>query len=101
MEDLCATPATNWISAVSRNYYQYWPADPPDLCARRKIQRAGNRTGRPFLDWQEHQRSQTTSIYQTLYFWPSGGNAPGPLHSEKQKKGVDAGVSGFLHPERE
>lgn len=88
MEDLCATPATDWISAVSRNYYQHWPAHQPGFCAHRKIQRAGNRTERPFLDWQEHQRSQTTSIYQTLYFWPSGGNAPGPLHSEKQKQGL-------------
>ena len=55
------------------------------IFARRKIQRAGNRTERPFSDWQEHQRSQATSIYQTLYFWPSGGNAPGPLHSEKKQ----------------
>jgi hypothetical protein len=58
------------------------------IFVRRKIQRAGNRTARPFSDWQEHQRSQATSIYQTLYFWPLGGNAPGPLHSEKQKQGL-------------
>jgi hypothetical protein len=28
------------------------------IFVRRKIQRAGNRTARPFSDWQEHQRSQ-------------------------------------------
>jgi hypothetical protein len=33
----CATPATDWLSGFSLNYYQNWPAHRPDFCASRKI----------------------------------------------------------------
>ena len=77
-QDPCATPVNDWINTVSRNYYQYWPADPPHF--------------RP----QENSKSwkqDCTPFFRlarapAITSWPSGGNAPGPLHSEKQKQGL-------------